>query len=193
MPMRNANSVTSRTDGASHTGSWPCATKRHARKWKPRKPPLELASLRVSCHGARSGALSAKLANSEACALSLESAVSGWNTGPLSGTGSFLTLSVSYAPLVYWPSVRGNDGDGSPGVLTGLAGSAADRSLGSDCGALRPPRNIGSVRKRPGVREQLWLLRQSYHRAFPVNLTVPAQLPVDACSVPNDGAGRSVG
>ena len=38
MPTRNANSVTSRTDGASPIGSWPCATEEAARKWKPRKP-----------------------------------------------------------------------------------------------------------------------------------------------------------
>jgi len=34
---RNANSVTSQTDGASPIGSWLCAKKSHARTWKPRK------------------------------------------------------------------------------------------------------------------------------------------------------------
>ena len=37
-PMRSANSVISRRDGARHTGSWPCAMRKRARKWRRRRP-----------------------------------------------------------------------------------------------------------------------------------------------------------
>src|SRR5579885_3426924 len=42
MPAGSANSATSRTDGASPTGSWPCATRRRARNRKEETEQYQL-------------------------------------------------------------------------------------------------------------------------------------------------------
>jgi hypothetical protein len=74
---------------------------------------------------------------------------------------SELSVPISRAQL------KPHRGTGNFGVLTGLAGYW-DRQVARMATAgpygFRP---TGSVHKRRGIGEQLWLLRQSHHRAFP--------------------------